>query len=407
MDKPLIKKLKNGFVVCIVPHKGVRTTTIHLRGRAGSNYEGPDEIGSAHLAEHLSVENPLKKEIIKSGGKVVAVTSRDEVLFMVKVLKKDLNKALRYILATFKISEFSENDLNTQKHISIQEINRFLNVPEKLISRISYKLLFPKDRMSKLNTGSETDLNVLSLEAVKKFKHRTYVPNNFCLTVSGDFNKAKVLKICSTEFGKLKYSDVPKLMLAKSDNLEIQNIHNGFFTQTHLKIDYYDVNLSYNKRILSIICAKAVENYLKSELKNKKGLAYSVLANSFNSLNYGVFSIYCASGHQSVEEVLLVASSLLRSVNEVITKENFGLSKNQLLAELEFSHDKTSSRADFYSQFVLAGMYKHTFEKELLTIRRTTLKSSREHLVKILSQKPKITIFTNKPASPLVNKYFS
>lgn len=407
MERPVVKKLKNGLTICFVPNRNTRSVTIHLRGKAGSNYENEDEVGAAHLAEHLSVECPYKNKILEAGGQIVGVTSRDEVLFMVRVRKNDFSKALEYLFQVLNSTEFSENSFEAQKRIAVQEVKRFLNVPEKYIARISYKNLFPDDRMFKLNTGDEKDLEALNFQKVKSFKERSYVSGAFSLTVCGEISKAKVFKNCENIFKGTRNGKPKKIAALPSDELKVLNLTSDFFLQSHLKIDYYDKSKNSNERIRSDLFAKIIDNYLKKELRNNKGLVYSVSAASFTSLNYGIFSIYLATGHENLVEVARIVSLIKSSIDKIFSPASLTLAKNQLIANLEFSYDKPTSRAEFYSQNVLNGDFENTFSKELKVIKGITLKEILKHSEKILSQRPKITVLSKEHAEKLVKKIFN
>lgn len=407
MEKPLVKKLKNGFIIGFVPHKGVKSVTLQLRGLAGSNYEAKDQIGASHLVEHLSVENKEKEQIMRKGGKIVGVTSRDEVLYMVKVLKKDLPLALKYFSEVFSGSEFGKDRFLIQKNIAKEEVKRFMNVPEKLIGRVSYQLMFPGQRSAGLNTGSVKDLDKLSLASLMRFKKQNYIPNKFCLTISGDVNSTSAIKECEKLFKRFKRGAIKNISLVSDNKFCEQKIYSNFYTQTHIKIDYQGRTISDELRFSTLVLAKCIDIYLKSELRTKKGLVYNAACESFFSGNYGIFSIYCATDHRNALVSIKTLLSIYASLPNIINAGNLELAKNQILADLQFSYEKTSFRADYYSQLLLSGMYGLTFDQELKNIKSITLKDLLSVSKSIFSQEPKITIFTKKPFSKDLGRVFT
>jgi predicted Zn-dependent peptidase len=403
MEKPVIKKLKNGFVIGFIPHKGVKSLTLQLRGLAGSNYEEKGQTGASHLAEHLSVERKEREEILFKGGKIVAMTSRDEVLYMVKVLREDLAQALRFYYEVFSNTDFKEKRFVVDKNITKEEIKRFMNVPEKMIARVSYQLMFPGQRIGGLNTGSNKDLNKLDLDDVVNFKRQNYVPNRFCLTISGDMSSKVAISRCEKVFGKFRSGPDRKLNLTVDESLRFQNTYNNFYTQSHIKVDYYGLLLSNPLHISSLVLAKCIDNYLKSELKIARGLVYNTGCESFCSENYGVFSLYCATDYRNTKQVLKLFLNIRGALPVILNTRNVSLAKNQIVTDMEFSYEKTSFRADFYSQLILSGQEACTFDDEVKKIRKVTVKDLVGNSEMILEQKPKITLFTKNPFNSKIN----
>jgi predicted Zn-dependent peptidase len=410
MQKNLIKKLKNGFVIGYIPHIGVKSVTLQLRGLAGSNYERKNEIGVSHLVEHMSLESPLKNKILSKGGKVVAVTSRDDVLFMVKVLKTDFRLAIDYLYEVFKFHDFSQDLLNIQKSISEEEVKRFINVPEKLIGRISYRLLFPKQRMSEFNIGSVKSIQKASLASVKDFKERVYLPSNFSLVVSGDLDSKNVINQCLEKFGLTKKGVREKgdrgIELLKAKGYKCQNLVNRFFVQTHVRIDFYGFSLSDSEKYTGIVLARILDNFLKSEVKIKKGYAYNIGCESFSSYNYGVFSFYLACDKKNISEVLRIVFGMGGSLSKIATKESILTAKNQIISDMEFSYEKTSFRAEYYSGLMLQGHYNQSFLNEMNKIKKVSYKELLSVFKTLNNQEPKITILSDSNLKSKVRKIY-
>jgi zinc protease len=411
MGHHLIKKLNNGFVVAFVPHRGVRSVTLQLRGLAGSNFEKNNEIGAAHLTEHMSLENPAKDLLLLKGAKIVGVTSRDEILFMVKVLKKDFAAAIDYLYEVFTYEGFGNRLLESQKGVAEEEAKRFTNVPEKLIGRLSYRLLYPHHRISEFNTGSAEDIKKISMSNIFEFKNRFYRPENFSLTVSGDLRSHQVINQSLLKFGVLsqhgkKQNSVKILKLPKKKGFRMQSVCNKFFIQSHVRVDYYGYALSSPERLKALVLAKLLDNYLKHEIKTKKGFAYNVGCESFSSHSYGVFSYYFASDKKNVGEVLKVIFDTEMQYAKIASSDNILMAKNQLLSEMEFAYEKTSFRAEYYSSLTLQRLYKQTFSYELSRLEKVSSNDLYKVLKKLVSQEPKITVLSDINMEKKVRKIY-
>ncbi len=395
-------KLKNGLRYILINQKGAGSVTVHLRGLAGSRFEKNTEVGASHILEHLLLNNKYRDKVFNQGGKIVGVTGREDILFMVKVRKTDLEIALEYLSSILKSADIDNKTFSNEKKVVIEEIRRFSNVPEKLIGRLSYQLLFPKQRVSSFNTGNINDLNKLSLTDVLKFKDRLFHASNFILSISGDTDRFGTEKLINKYYSSLEKAKSITLQDLKKDNKKgIQNIVNKYFNQNHIKIDFYGYPLSsnvsvYKKSIYTEILSRVINNYLRTVLKENMGLSYILECTSFSSGGYGILGIYLATSCKEVPHIINTIFKLLGDVSQLFTNSSIDKAKKQYLLDLEFSYEKTSFRAEYYSRLLLHGVKDPDIRKEIKIIEESDRFNILQVYKEIFSQKPKITILSNR-----------
>jgi len=405
VNKPIIKKLKNGFKVVYVPHRGVESVVLHLRGLAGSNYENKKQVGAAHLTEHLLSQISSKDKLLFNGANIINLTSRDNVLFMIKIQKKDMEPALIYLSDVFGRSTFDKNELEIQKNIVVEEIKRFENIPEKLVSRLSYKILYPHGRMTDLNTGDIKNVIKISTKYVSSFKHSYYTTENFILCFSGDLNPKKLFALAEKYFGTFPRKAKTRIAVHKKDmGLKVQCTNSEYFKQAHIKIDFYGYPLTNNKCIVSSLISKILDSHLKKTVRFQKGLVYNINCTSFSSGSYGVFSIYFASNQDKQYEILSYIIQTLNNVGRLINTFNLQGAKNTALSDLIFNADKTSFRADYYSESFLYGNPLRTYNKELKLIKNVNLAYATKVAKEIFKQNPKITVLSGESDPTKIKK---
>ena len=408
MNKPYIKKLPNGLTLAFIPRAGIKSVTIHLRGLAGSSFESKKQIGAAHLAEHLSVDNTLKEKLLFFGAKIIGVTSRDEALFMVKINNKDLKLALEYLLGVFTQMDISEADLQVKKNIVCEEVKRFENIPEKLIGRLSYRNLYKSQRMSKFNTGDIEDIMNLSLADIKEFKNTHYTAANFVLTISGDLSYPKVLKTVESVFGKLpKGEKVEFPEHATTSKMGILCAESPFFKQTHFKLDFYGYTVNNKKRHFANLLAKIFDDYLNDKVKSRLGLAYIINCDSFSSGRYGLFGIYFAASDERFRKAFEEILFFIKRVDAVVNTQSLERAKNRVMTDLEFDFEKTSFVSDYYSEMILFGNEKENFDSELETIKNTDISEILNIAKEIFSQQPKITVLSKQLTETEIRKLWN
>ncbi len=403
--KPYCHILSNGLEVVFIPNKSVHSATIYLDGIAGSIYELPNEIGSAHLLEHLILSRDNYYGITRLGGRVTGVTSREDVLFIVKVLQKDLTKGLSFLADSIKNIPFDKNSINKQKTLVKQEIVRSTNTPEKLLLRTVVSTLFPNGRMAILNTGEIKHIEKLKPKDLKNFKDRLYTTQSFKLFIYGNFDKEKVFKLCEKYFGKVlpngPASKNNKKNTEETKKKAIRIVSQPQFKQTHLRIDFYGRKIGDKEAEAHACLMEILEHQLHKTLA---GLVQKVICPSFSSLNYGISGIYIVAQEKDIKTISDKVEKCIAETKTVIKDDFVAAVKNQLIAGTFFSAEKPSVLMDFYSQNWLFGN-RVTTEQEVKKIKSVTTTQVMREYQYIFGQKPKITVLSEKLGRKTFEKF--
>ncbi len=405
MSVPKSKTLVNGLRIVYIPHV-VGSVTVCLRGLAGSNYEKPYEIGAAHVLEHLSTfrskkysrDNFLRNIIFNNGGRITGTTSRDDVAYLVKTLKRDYRKALLFLSEVFFHPLLLENDLNKTKSIITHEIMQNIEDPKRHIGRISYKIMYPAQRFAELNTGNFRHLKSLTLENIKNFRKKHYKPANFVLAVSGDLNENELFLTVEKLFSQGKKEPrQPVLKHQENKGLAYQIENRANLKQTHIKIDYHGFNTGNIKKYAAFLLAKLFHHYLWKNIHasyESSHLAPYVLDSaSFSSHTYGLFGTYTGVKPGDLKNFLLIYKKTIKNIlQEKILENDITFVKNKINADFEFVMEKTSLKADFYSELFLYQNLTNNHQDELKNYLRVTKRDLIKTAKETFEQKPKITI---------------
>ncbi|OGC69608.1 hypothetical protein A2415_03485 [candidate division WWE3 bacterium RIFOXYC1_FULL_39_7] len=405
MIKPIFNQLSNGLNVVLLPSKEIETVVVQLRGKAGSNYEKEGEIGAAHFLEHFVLKGtdnyPNHKKLTQLindvGGKFVGATSRDDVLFGVHVLKEDIENALIFLSEIFYKSLLEEKNVRNLKDVIKQEILRYNDMPEKLIGRIGYRILFPENRLAKLNTGESDDVERLNLRIIKSFQERTYTNNNFILVICGNFDDDETGQLINKYFTqKTNDFESESVELTQNQGLEVQVAQTPSLTQHYIKLDFHGYKISDVRKYPSAIFAKILNMYLKEKLVEDQGLVYQLSCDSYAAGNYGLFGIYTSTNDKNFEKVLGIIKNSKNEFESYLTTKNVNQAKNILCANLAFLIEKPSIRANYYSELILHGRPEQDYDYEVNQIRNTNLNEITLVVDEISKQDPKLTVISNK-----------
>ncbi len=389
--------LANGLKVVHVPHD-VGSITACLRGLAGSNYESPDEIGAAHVLEHLCMMQTNNRDITANGGRVTGTTSRDDVAFFAKVLKKDLAKAVSYLSEVFAQAHPNAQKLALAKNVIRHEIYQNIEDPKRHVGRISYKILYPEQRLASYNTGGVGDLEILSPETIAAFKTKHYFPANFVLSVCGNFDSDALFTLADNCFGRFDHKKkVSPLKLVPNYKAAFLVENRDNLAHLHLKLDYHGYKsghkMKYPAYLLSIILKNRLRQALFAGNKDKAITPYILDASSFSTNSYGLFGIYTAIEAANLRSFLRIYHEINQDLcKRYVSGAELAFSKNKAQADLEFALEKTSLRADYYSELFLYDNVAKDHEEDINNFRSCSLKDISDTAKDIFSQEPKITI---------------
>lgn len=400
---PQIQVLNNGFKILYFPYKNISSLALNLRIKAGSIYEKPNQIGAAHFTEHMLLSGTykypstdlLKSLILKNGGKIISSTSREDVLFYVKVLENDFENALEFLSQIIQFPIFDENEISKQKSIIAHEINRSLDNPEKYITRLSHKILFPNQRLAQLNTGEISDVNNISRQTLVDFFNENYQAQNCTLSICGNIKNINSVKKL---FEKMPSGTLQQITQIKiEDELKIQRLNNSNLRQAHMEIAYGGAKRFTKEDYLLKFIAQALAgtslSILPNLIKSKKGFAYKVIAESFSAKDFGIFGIYTASAEENLQIILKIIKEGLKYLAQSTLDDSvFEQIKNSIIADIIFSFEKPSALADFYSTCGLYENLKYTHEDEIKLFRQINPLQIQNLAQELYKQYPKITI---------------
>lgn len=378
-----IFKLANNLKVIFIQNKNIKHISIQLKAKAGSNYEKYNEIGVAHLLEHLMV-NKHYDMLINYGAKVNAYTTRDVSVFEVKILKEYLNQALEYIITTLLDNSYAQTQIETQKNIIKHEIKLFKNDNQKILTQSTYKNLFPNCRMKFLNTGNIEQLNKIGLKEVINFKKNHYVANNMVVCITGNLSQKQIENINTNYFNFIKsrgYVSEPNILPCPNTKVNVIKNNNNKF---HLKIDYQGKTLKDKNKYGLFVLSHLLNQQLNYLFKNKKSLLYQINSQNYFSHNFGIFSIYAVVNSEKI------INSIFKQIKNINLYDLYK-SKIHIISDLIFKYENNHVISDFYTDQNLL-LNPITFEQEVNAYKDVTLDDVKDSYSYIFNQNPKITI---------------
>ncbi len=350
---PNIHKLNNGLTVITDYIDTVETVSVGMWNKVGARNEQEKVNGVAHLLEHMAFKGTanrsaldIAKEVEMVGGAVNAYTSREVTAYYMKVLKEDIGLSIDIISDILQNSTFDAKELDRERGVILQEIGMYLDTPDDVVFDKWQEVAYPDQPMGRSILGKSEIIKSISRDQVEGFMKSFYRPDRMVFSVSGNFQEALVLDLVEKHFNNLPNGQddhSPKASykggeFRQEKELEQVNIILGFEG-----VDFYS-DLYYSTAVYSTVLGSGMSSRLFQEIREKRGLVYSVSSYTSSFSDSGIFGVYAGTGQKEVKELIPVLCDQLNISAKNFTPEELQRAKAQFKASLLMGQESTSRR---------------------------------------------------------------
>ncbi len=352
--------LQNGLTVLSEFVPGVRSVSAGAWIKAGSRNENDLNKGIAHFLEHMVFKGTAKRSAFKIahaleevGGHLNAYTTKESTVFYTQSLDNHLQKSIDILADLICNPLFREKDLQNEQQVVLEEIRAVKDTPEDYVFDLFQEMLFPEQPLGFPILGTPQSVSSFSRESVHKFWQAHYYPQNIVLSVSGNVDHAKLVRLAERYFVFQNTNRVDESLsqihLSQFDSEKRESIN-----QCHVCTGGEAVSYLSPMRTAVIALNSYLGSGMSSRLfqviREKHGLAYSVYSYVDFYRDSGIFSFYLGTDAAKVKQALTLLYSELRRLTEsplkksVVTKIISQL-KGNLLLGLESTQSRTSRNA--------------------------------------------------------------
>ena len=313
-----IHTLKNGLRIVLVPMPQTETATVVVMTGTGSRYENEKENGLAHFLEHMFFKGTKKRkdaraiseELDATGSIYNAFTAKDRTAYYAKVSARYLDTALDVITDIFLNSTLPGEEITKERGAIIQEIDMYEDMPMHTIDNVFDALIFGADHpLGRTILGPKTNILSFSRKEFTTYLKRNYTPANTVVCVAGSFSTPKVLAKIKKEFGKVAKREMPALVpFMETQTAPRIAIKEKKTDQTQLMLGVpsypYLHKDEYALAVLATILGGGMSSRLFMEVREKRGLAYSVHASVEKYPDTGYFVVNAGVEHAKLEKTV-------------------------------------------------------------------------------------------------------
>ncbi len=361
--------LDNGFRVATESDAAGYSAAFAIAVDVGARHEEPTEGGLSHMLEHMAFKGTATmnaKEIAEAfdlmGGNINAYTSHEHTVYYAKVLKEYAPEALRLLCDIIANSTFDEAELERERQVVLQEIAMHHDTPDDLVFDLYQEMAFGDQPLARPILGKAERVATFSREDLISYTRKHYQPNRMVLAAAGCVTHTEVEKIAAAFFAQQKNTSVQQNLLPahyiggeKTLEKELEQVQLvlGFPGLAAGHADYYAL------QIFATILGGGMSSRLFQEIREKRGLAYSVSAFASGYQDVGLLGIYAGTTVEHLSELTGALKDVLASMREGVSDAELLRAKNQLKAGTVMTRENCGSIAEWIARHLhVYGEYR-------------------------------------------------
>jgi predicted Zn-dependent peptidase len=389
----VLTRLANGLTVAVDPMPGARSAAIGLYAAVGSRSEPDGKGGLAHMLEHMVFKGAggrdaraIAEAIEDVGGTLNAWTARDQTVFHARTLPDDVGLALGLIADLVRSPRIDEAELEREKQVILSELGECRDAPDDLIHDHLFEAALGTQKLARPVLGREESILGLTRDDCLGWLASEYRPSRLVISAAGAVDPEAVLKLAGQLFGDLHPGDPPAIVEAsfvggiRSDRKAAE--------QTHLAFALPGLPASHDDAPALALFSQAVGGGMSSrlfqELREERGLAYSIYSWTQGVADTGLFAVNLSTDKARAAEAMALARDCVSRAAEELTEAELDRARAQVEAGLIMALETPQGRADSTARSIEIFNRIMSLDEMLGELRSVTASDARSVAAKML-----------------------
>lgn len=350
-----VTTLDNGLRVVTDAMDTVETASVGAWVGVGTRHEHPDINGVSHVLEHMAFKGTRRRdaraiaeEIEAVGGHLNAYTTREHTAYYAKVLKDDVPLAIDLIADILQHSTLDETELGRERTVILQEISQTNDTPDDIVFDHFQETAYPSQALGRPVLGSADLVRDMPRQSILDYMRAHYSAPNIVFAAAGRVDHAKVVDLAERAFDSLPAPGETVADPARYVGGDARFERD--IEQAHLVLGFdgiaYDDPDFYAASVFSTLFGGGMSSRLFQEVREKRGLAYSVYSYLSCYSDGGLFAVYAGTSEEDTAEVLPLVIDELNRVADDLNEKELASARAQLKASILMSLESTSSRCE-------------------------------------------------------------
>jgi predicted Zn-dependent peptidase len=392
--------LSNGLTVVTDSIDYVQTTYLGMWVKVGTLNETKAQNGISHLLEHMAFKgtktrtaHQIAEEVENVGGNLNAYTSRETTAYYAHVLGHDTALATEIVADILQNSTFDAGEFEKEQSVVIQEICQANDTPDEIIFDHFHNTCFPNQPLSFPILGTAEVVQSLTPSMVQNYMNSLYGAQQMVFSAAGCVEHGEIVALAEKHFQKLPKDCAATVLPAQyvggdyreQKDLEQVQIILGFEGLPYEHPHYYTLS------VLAILFGGGMSSRLFREIRQKRGLVYSIYSDIDSYADTGIFSIYAATGPDEVRELIPVVCEQITTLGATIKESELERAKTQLKVAILMLRENTLNRCELLANhYLLYGRHIPT-EETIQKINAVSLEDIQVLCQNLFRGKPTLT----------------
>lgn len=347
--------LPNGFRIVTESMPGLKSASVGLWVGAGGRHETAAQNGIAHFLEHMAFKGTAKRsalqiaeEIEDVGGYINAYTSREMTAYYARCLSADVPRALDVISDIVLNPVFNKADIETERHVILQEIGQAADTPDDIIFDWLHEVSYPAQSFGRTILGPEERVSSFTEADLRAFTAGHYGPDRMILSAAGGVDHDAIVAQALEIFGSLpgvgdRAADPARFV--GGERREVKDLEQVHFALSFEAPGYRAPDV-YTAQVWSMAMGGGMSSRLFQKIREERGLCYTIYAQSAAYDDTGQITIYAGTSEDEIGELTQLTVDEMKRAAEDMSEAEVNRAKAQLKAGLLMGLESPSSRAE-------------------------------------------------------------
>lgn len=381
--EPIKQTLSNGVRIIVEPVPYVKSASIGLWCHTGSVNERENEAGITHLIEHMLFKGTesrtakqIAAEIESKGGSLNAFTDKESTCYYAHCLGEEAETAIDVLTDMVLHPKIDATELKREEQVVVEEIKQIIDEPGDYVHDLHVRSVFRDHPLGKPIIGTEESVLGFERENILNYMSRRYVGDNLLITVVGNVEPEPIISTIQARLGKVspgKRESSPSPAVFRTN----EEFNTASVEQVHFCIGAPGVTVTderiYVLNVLDAVLGGGMSSRLFQNIREQKGLCYSIGSYAATYQTGGLFTIYGGTSRKNWDEMLAsVIAECKNLIDHKLPEEELQNVKNQLRGSMALSLESTRSRMSRLSRIELNFGRYIPIEESLAKLDRVT-----------------------------------
>ena len=399
--------LSNGITVLSETMPGVRSVTLGIWFKVGSRDEFSSEAGMSHFMEHMLFKgtparsaSDISEAFDSMGAEINAFTSKEHTCFYARFVDEYLEPSLEILADMLLNPRFSPDDVASERQVVIEEIARAEDSPDDYVYELLGDEMFPTCTIGRPIVGTRQSVGGFTHDDLVAYHDKHYHAANCTVAASGSVDHAKLVQLVEAYFSPMRVGERNVRAYEPESPRGRLNVAEKDTEQANIVFGTHGIPLGDDDRFASSLMETALGGGMSSrlfqEVREKRGLVYSIYAGSASYQGVGLFSVYAGTRLENLPEVVrLVLAEIERMRDGGIGSDELERVRAYAVGQTILSMESTRARMARLGRASVGEIPLMSMEETIEAYRIVTVDDVARVASRVLVEEPVLAIVSS------------